>query len=205
MDRYGRASVSALRSLCVYCGSNTGADPEFAAATRAMAALLAGRGIRVVYGGGAVGLMGVLADAALAEGGEVVGVIPQALMDREIGHKGLTELHVVGSMHERKALMAELADGFVALPGGVGTLEELVEVYTWSQLGLHRKPLGVLNVAGYYDGLAAFLDHAVEERFLRPGHRAVLAVEAEPCALLGRLERAEPPPLAKWLDSPVRT
>jgi uncharacterized protein (TIGR00730 family) len=200
MDRYGRASVSAIGSLCVYCGSNTGADPEFAAATRAMAALLAGRGIRVVYGGGAVGLMGVLADAALAEGGEVVGVIPQALMDREIGHKGLTELHVVGTMHERKALMAELADGFVALPGGVGTLEELVEVYTWSQLGLHRKPLGLLNVSGYYDGLAAFLDHAVREQFLRPEHRAVLVVESEPEALLERLEQAEPPRLVKWLN-----
>jgi uncharacterized protein (TIGR00730 family) len=200
MDRYGRASVPAIRSLCVYCGSNTGADPEFASATRAMAALLAGRGIRVVYGGGAVGLMGVLADAALAAGGEVVGVIPQALMDREIGHTGLTELHVVGSMHERKALMAELADGFVALPGGVGTLEELVEVYTWSQLGLHRKPLGLLNVSGYYDGLAAFLDHAVREQFLRPEHRAVLVVESEPEALLERLEHAEPPRLVKWLN-----
>jgi uncharacterized protein (TIGR00730 family) len=200
MDRYGRAPMSGLRSLCVYCGSNIGADPEFAAATRGMAALLAGRGIRVVYGGGAVGLMGVLADAALAAGGEVVGVIPQALMDREIGHKGLTELHVVGSMHERKALMAELADGFVALPGGVGTLEELVEVYTWSQLGLHRKPLGLLNVSGYYDGLAAFLDHAVREQFLRPEHRAVLVVESQPDALLDRLERAEPPRLVNWLN-----
>jgi uncharacterized protein (TIGR00730 family) len=200
MDRYGRASVSAIRSLCVYCGSNTGADPEFTAATRAMATLLAARGIRVVYGGGKVGLMGVLADAALAEGGEVVGVIPQALMDREIGHASLTELHVVGSMHERKALMAELADGFVALPGGVGTLEELVEVYTWSQLGLHRKPLGLLNVSGYYDGLAAFLDHAVREQFLRPEHRAVLVVESEPEALVDRLEQAEPPRLVKWLN-----
>jgi uncharacterized protein (TIGR00730 family) len=195
--------VPDLRSLCVYCGSNPGADQAFAAATRALAALLARRGIRVVYGGGAVGLMGVLADAALAEGGEVVGVIPQGLVDREIGHDGLSELHVVGSMHERKALMAELADGFVALPGGIGTLEELIEVYTWSQLGLHRKPLGLLNVAGYYDALAAFLDHAVEEAFLRPAHRAVLAVESQPAALLGRLARSEPPPLAKWL-APAR-
>jgi hypothetical protein len=198
--------VPAIGSLCVYCGSNTGADPEFAAATRAMAALLAERGIRVVYGGGKVGLMGVLADAALAADGEVVGVIPQHLIDREIGHAGLTELHIVGSMHERKALMAELADGFVALPGGVGTLEELVEVYTWSQLGLHRKPLGLLNVSGYYDGLAAFLDHAVRERFLRAEHRAVLAVEPRPEALLDRLEQAEPPQLVKWLSpSAVRT
>jgi uncharacterized protein (TIGR00730 family) len=192
--------VPELRSLCVYCGSNRGADPAFAEATRALAELLAARRIRVVYGGGKVGLMGVLADAALAAGGEVAGVIPQHLVDREIGHSGLTELRVVGSMHERKALMAELADGFVALPGGIGTLEELIEVYTWSQLGLHRKPLGLLNVSGYYDGLAGFLDHAVRCEFLRPQHRAVLAVEAEPDALLARLARAEPPPLAKWLS-----
>jgi uncharacterized protein (TIGR00730 family) len=192
--------VPDLRSLCVYCGSNFGADPAFADAARALAALLAARGIRVVYGGGKVGLMGVLADTALEHGGEVVGVIPQHLVDREIGHTGLTELRVVGSMHERKALMAELADGFVALPGGIGTLEELIEVYTWSQLGLHRKPLGLLNVAGYYDGLAGFLDHAVQCEFLRPQHRAVLAVEAEGEALLDRLARAEPPPLAKWLN-----
>jgi uncharacterized protein (TIGR00730 family) len=194
--------VSGLRSICVYCGSNPGADPAFAEATRALAELFAGRGIRVVYGGGAVGLMGVLADATLAAGGEVVGVIPQALMDREIGHRGLSELHVVGSMHERKALMAELAEAFVALPGGIGTLEELIEVYTWSQLGLHAKPMGVLNVSGFYDGLAAFLDHTVQERFLRPQHRAVLKVEADPAALLERLETAEPPAhlSTKWLE-----
>jgi uncharacterized protein (TIGR00730 family) len=189
-----------VRSLCVYCGSNPGADPAFAAATRALATLLARRGVRLVYGGGAVGLMGVLADTALAEGGEVVGVMPQGLIDREIGHRGLSELHVVGSMHERKALMAELADGFVALPGGIGTLEELIEVYTWSQLGLHRKPLGLLNVAGYYDALVAFLDHAVEEAFLRPQHRAVLVVESQPAALLGRLARAQPATPAKWME-----
>jgi uncharacterized protein (TIGR00730 family) len=191
--------VPELRSLCVYCGSNVGADPAFADAARALAELLAGRGIRVVYGGGKVGLMGVLADAALAAGGEVVGVIPQHLVDREIGHAGLTELRVVGSMHERKALMAELADGFVALPGGIGTLEELIEAYTWSQLGLHAKPLGVLNVNGYYDALEAFLDQAVLARFLRPEHRAVLAVEAEVGALLDRLDRAVVPTLTKWL------
>jgi uncharacterized protein (TIGR00730 family) len=133
-------------------------------------------------------------------GGEVVGVIPQALEAKEIARLGLTELHVVGSMHERKALMAELSDGFVALPGGAGTLEELIEVYTWSQLGLHRKPLGVLNVSGYYDGLAAFLDHAVRERFLRPQHREVLIFEADPDALLARLARSEPPPVTKWLS-----
>jgi len=189
-----------IRSLCVYCGSSNGADPAFAEATRELARACVEREIRVVYGGAQVGLMGLLADTALEAGGTVIGVIPQALIDREIGHRGLTELHVVGSMHERKALMAELADGFVALPGGVGTLEELVEVYTWSQLGLHRKPLGLLNVSGYYDGLAAFLDHAVREQFLRPEHRAVLAVESQPDALLDRLERAEPPRLVNWLN-----
>ena len=192
-----------LRSLCVYCGSNFGADPAFADATRALASLLARRGLRVVYGGGKVGLMGVLADTALAAGGEVVGVMPQHLIDREIGHTGITDLRVVGSMHERKALMAELSDGFVALPGGIGTLEELIEVYTWGQLGLHRKPLGLLNVAGYYDALAEFLDHAVRCEFLRPQHRAMLAVESDPSPLLGRLERADTPPLPKWLSPPA--
>jgi uncharacterized protein (TIGR00730 family) len=196
--------VNALRSVTVYCGSNPGADPAFADATRALARLLAGSDLRVVYGGGAVGLMGILADAAMEAGGEVVGVMPRALIDREIGHRGLSDLRVVGSMHERKALMAELGDAFIALPGGIGTLEELIEVYTWSQLGLHRKPLGVLNVAGFYDRLAAFLDHAVQERFLRPQQRAVLAFEAEPEALLARLAGAEPPPLAKWLTEAER-
>jgi uncharacterized protein (TIGR00730 family) len=188
-----------IRSLCVYCGSNPGADPAFTAATAELARRLVERDVRVVYGGGAVGLMGTLADAALAAGGTVIGVIPQALMDREIGHRGLTELRVVGSMHERKALMAELADAFVALPGGIGTLEELIESYTWSQLGLHAKPLGVLNVNGYYDALEAFLDQAVQSRFLRAEHRAVLAVEREVGALLDRLDRATVPALTKWL------
>jgi uncharacterized protein (TIGR00730 family) len=202
--------VSDLRSVTVYCGSNPGVDPAFAEATRELATLLASSDIRVVYGGGHVGLMGLLADTAMAAGGEVVGVMPQALIDREIGHRGLNDLRVVASMHERKALMAELGDAFIALPGGIGTLEELIEVYTWSQLGMHRKPLGVLNVNGYYDALGAFLDDAVEQRFLRPQHRQVLIFEAEPETLLARLaERsgdgpagrgsAEPPP-AKWLS-----
>jgi hypothetical protein len=188
-----------IRSLCVYCGSNPGSDPAFAAATQELARRLVERDVRVIYGGGAVGLMGTLADAALAAGGTVIGVIPQALMDREIGHRGLTELRVVGSMHERKALMAELADAFVALPGGIGTLEELIEAYTWSQLGLHAKPLGVLNVNGYYDALGAFLDQAVRSHFLRAEHRAVLAVEPEVGALLDRLDSAVVPTLTKWL------
>jgi uncharacterized protein (TIGR00730 family) len=193
-----------MRRVCVFCGSSPGARPEYAAATVELATLLADRGIGVVYGGASVGLMGLLADTTLAAGGEVHGVIPRGVFPTEIPHAGLTEQHVVDTMHERKALMAELGDAFVALPGGIGTLEELIEVYTWSQLGLHHKPLGVLNTAGFYDTLAAFLDHAVQERFLRPQQRAVLAFEAEPEALLARLVAAEPPPLAKWLTEAER-
>jgi uncharacterized protein (TIGR00730 family) len=186
--------------ICVYAGSNPGRDPAYAAAAKDLARVLAARGIGVVYGGGKVGLMGILADTALAAGGEVIGVIPQDLVDREIGHHGLTELRVVGSMHERKALMAELSDAFVALPGGIGTLEELIEVYTWSQLALHDKPMGVLNVRGYYDALATLLDHAVDEGFLRTQHRAALHVAAEPGALLDAFEGWEPPRTGKWFE-----
>ena len=157
----------AVRRVCVYAGSNPGATPPTRRPHARWRRLLAERGIGLVYGGGKVGLMGVLADTVLAAGGEAIGVMPQALIDREIGHRGLTELRVVDSMHERKALMAELSDAFVAVPGGIGTLEELIEVYTWSQLGIHDKACGVLNVRGYYDHLAAFLDHAVDEGFLR--------------------------------------
>jgi uncharacterized protein (TIGR00730 family) len=189
-----------MRRVCVYAGSNLGSDPVYADAAKALAHLLAERGIGLVYGGGHVGLMGVLADAALAAGGEVIGVMPQALVDREIGHRGLTELRIVGSMHDRKALMADLSDAFVAVPGGIGTLEELIEIYTWSQLGIHSKACGVLNVRGYYDALAAFLDHAVEEGFLRPQHRAVLSVAADPGELLDRLDAFEPPTVRKWLE-----
>jgi uncharacterized protein (TIGR00730 family) len=189
-----------LRRLCVYCGSSPGADPRYAGAARAVGGLLARRGIGLVYGGGNVGLMGAVADAAMAAGGEVVGVIPQALLDREVGHRGVTELRVVASMHERKALMAELSDGFLALPGGIGTLEELVEVYTWAQLGLHRKPIGLLDVAGFYASLVAFLDHAVAERFLRPEHRATLLVGDDAEALLRRMADFQPPAVEKWLD-----
>jgi uncharacterized protein (TIGR00730 family) len=189
-----------MRRVCVYAGSNPGNDPAYADAAQALALLLAERGIGLVYGGGKVGLMGVLADTALAAGGEVIGVMPQALVDREIGHQGLTELRIVGSMHDRKALMADLSDAFVAVPGGIGTLEELIEVYTWSQLGIHTKACGVLNVRGYYDALAAFLDHAVEEGFLRPQHRAVLSVAADPGELLDRLAAYEPPTVRKWLE-----
>ena len=185
----------------MFCGANPGARPAYAAAAEELAALLVSDDIGVVYGGGGVGLMGKLADAVLAYGGEIIGVIPRALVDKEIGHGKVPDLRVVDSMHERKALMAELADAFVALPGGIGTLEELFEVYTWAQLGLHQKPCGLLDVEGYYDGIAAFLDHAVRERFLREDHRATLIVEREAATLLERLRSYEPTSVQpKWID-----
>ena len=189
-----------MRRVCVYAGSNPGNDPAYADAARTLAAELADRGIGLVYGGGRVGLMGVIADTILAAGGEAIGVMPQALIDREIGHPRLTELKVVSSMHERKAQMAELADAFVALPGGIGTLEELIEVYTWSQLGIHDKACGVLNVNGYYDHLAALLDHAVAEGFLRPQHRATMLADAGPGRLLDRMADWTAPSVHKWID-----
>ena len=189
-----------MRRLCVYAGSNAGRHPAYAQAAAALARLLAERGIGLVYGGGRVGLMGVLADTVLDAGGEAIGVIPKDLMDREIGHRGLTDLHVVGSMHERKALMAELSDGFAALPGGIGTLEELIEVYTWSQLDLHAKPMGLLDVRGYYRPLAALLDHAVHEGFLRAEHRAALHIAETPDELLERFAGWQPPRVDKWFD-----
>ena len=192
--------MPALSSVCVFCGSNGGADPAYLAAAEAVGEGLARRGIRVVYGGGRVGLMGALADSARAAGGEVVGVMPQALVDREIGHTGIDDLRVVATMHERKALMLELADAFVALPGGIGTLEELFEVYTWAQLGIHAKPLALLDVAGYYEPLAAFLDHAVAQRFLRAETRAMLAVADSIEAVLETFDRWRPPATHKWID-----
>ena len=189
-----------LRSLCVFCGSSIGNRPEYAATASELGRLLADRGIRLVYGGGNVGLMGVLADAALDGGGQVVGVIPEHLMAKELGHGQVSELRVVGSMHERKALMADLSDAFVALPGGVGTLEELFEVYTWNQLGLHAKPLGLFNVRGYFDGLARFLDHAVAERFVTAQHRAMLLVEEQLDPLLDGLAAWGAPSQPKWID-----
>ena len=192
--------MPALSSVCVFCGSNGGADPAYLAAAEEVGAGLAQRGIRVVYGGGRVGLMGALADSARAAGGEVVGVMPQALVDREIGHTGIDDLRVVDTMHERKALMVELADAFVALPGGIGTLEELFEVYTWAQLGIHGKPLALLDVAGYYEPLAAFLDHAVEQQFLRADMRAVLAIADSLEAVLDAFDRWRPLATHKWID-----
>jgi uncharacterized protein (TIGR00730 family) len=192
--------VPAPSSVCVFCGSNGGADPAYVAAAEAVGDGLARRGIRLVYGGGGVGLMGALADAARAAGGEVVGVMPQQLIDREIGHTGIDDLRVVDSMHERKALMVELADAFVALPGGIGTLEELFEVYTWAQLGIHAKPLALLDVAGYYEPLAAFLDHAVAQRFLRAETRAMLAIADSIDGVLETFDRWRPPAMHKWID-----
>lgn len=189
-----------IRSIGVYCGSSAGVRPDYAAAAQALGTLLADEGIELVYGGGRVGLMGVVADAALAAGGTVTGVIPHALQAREVGHAGLTTLHVVATMHERKALMASLSDAFVALPGGLGTLEELAEVLTWAQLGVHRKPCGLLDVAGYYAPLTAFFDHAAAEGFVRPEHRALLVVEREPEALLARLRDWTPPETPRWIE-----
>lgn len=176
-----------LRSLCVYCGSSAGHDPAFADAARSLGQLMAGQGLALVYGGGHVGLMGIIADAVLEAGGEVTGVIPRALMDSEVGHDRLTRLLVVKDMHERKALMAEHSDGFIAMPGGIGTLEELFEVMTWLQLGYHAKPVGLLNVKGFYDPLLDFLDRQAEAGFLRQEHRALLMTETDPAVLVQRL------------------
>jgi uncharacterized protein (TIGR00730 family) len=190
-----------VRRVCVFCGSSPGARPAYAQATAELARVLAAEDLGLVYGGANVGLMATLADTALAEGGEVIGVIPRALVDKEIAHNGLSDLRVVESMHDRKALMADLSDAFVALPGGLGTLEELLEIYTWAQLGLHRKPCALLDVEGYYARLAEFLAHVVEERFLREDHRAMLIVEREPRALIERLSRFEPGAVKpKWID-----
>jgi uncharacterized protein (TIGR00730 family) len=179
--------MAVLRRVCVFCGSKHGVRPEYTEAARAMGAALAAAGIGLVYGGGRVGLMGVVADAVLDAGGEVIGVIPDHMSDREIAHYGVTDLRVVGSMHERKALMYELSDGFVALPGGLGTLEELFEITTWSQLGLHAKPTGLLDVAGFYTPLVRFLDQLVTEGFIAGRHRRLLRVADKPSALLEQL------------------
>ena len=188
------------QGVCVFCGSSPGANPAYREAARQLGALLAAQGRRLIYGGGNVGLMGIVADAALQEGGTVVGIIPQHLLDLEVGHRGLTELRVVHSMHERKQQMSSLADAFVLLPGGLGSLEEFFEIWTWGQLGLHRKPYGILNVAGYFDGLLTFVDHAVEERFLHPEHRRLVVVSDEPAGLLAALDRTQAPALPKWVD-----
>jgi uncharacterized protein (TIGR00730 family) len=190
-----------MRSLCIFCGSSPGLDPAYRAGAIAMGRAIARRGITLVYGGGAVGLMGVVANAALEAGGEVHGVIPEALKLKEVGHAGLTRLDVVDSMHTRKARMAELSDGFIAMPGGIGTFEEIFEIWTWGQLGIHEKPLGFLNVAGFYDGLAGFLDHATAQGFMKPGHRAMAATSTDPDALIDALMAWQPTTGTKWMSA----
>lgn len=186
-------SSTRFRSVCVFCASSYGVDPAYRDAARQLGHLLAAQGIELVYGGGCVGLMGTVADAALAAGGRAVGVMPVALVEREIAHTGLTELHVVASMHERKARMADLSDAFVALPGGFGTLDELCEILTWAQLGIHRKPVGLLNVAGYYHNFLAQLDHQLREGMLQPRHRDYLTIDDDPQGLLEKLQVATLP------------
>jgi uncharacterized protein (TIGR00730 family) len=189
-----------MKALCVYCGSSPGATPLYAEAACALAKELVNDNIILVYGGGNIGLMGVIADEVLRLGGEVTGVIPKALLDKEVGHTGLTRLHIVKDMHERKAMMAELSDGFIAMPGGIGTLEELFEVLTWSQLGLHEKPIGLLNALGFYDGLTQFIRHLVTERFLRAEHAGLLMYENDAAALMARFKSYQPSPRHTILD-----
>lgn len=183
----------------MFCGSSPGARPAYVAMALALGRLLADRGIGVVYGGASVGLMGAVADGALAGGGEVIGVIPRALAVKEIAHTSLTELHIVETMHERKALMSELSGGFVALPGGIGTLEEIFEAWTWGQLGIHQKPVGILDVRDYYGKLLAFLDDALAQRFVKPEHRAQLVTATEPEELLEKMLAWKPLVVAKWM------
>ena len=193
-----------MKRLCIFCASNAGHDPLYRAEAEKLGQLLAKRGIELIYGGGNVGLMGAVADACLAAGGEVTGVIPEALMGKEVAgrhvdHRALTRLEVVDSMHTRKARMAELADGFIALPGGFGIFEEFCEILTWGQLGFHHKPMGLLNLQGFYDPLLALFDHAVKEGFLRPQNRAMALVDTTPEALLTQMAAYQPEPVSKWL------
>jgi uncharacterized protein (TIGR00730 family) len=185
--------------ICVFLGSSPGRSPLYVDTARRFGTLLAERGIGLVYGGGTVGLMGAIADAVCAADGEVIGVIPQALRAREHDHQGITELHIVETMHERKAMMAKLSDGFVALPGGIGTFEELFEVWTWAQLGYHDKPCGLLDVGGFYSRMSAFIDHVVEEGFLQPKHRSMLLIEKEPEAMLDIIARYLAPATEQWI------
>ena len=193
--------MSEIRRLAVFCGSNPGARPEYVEGARALGRLLCQRRVGVVYGGSSVGLMAALAETVLEEGGDIIGVIPKMLVEREVAHRALSDLRIVDSMHERKALMAELSDGFVALPGGIGTLEEFFEIWTWAQLGVHDKPCGLLNIAGYFDPLLEFLDRAVAEKFVRDVHRSMVIVESEPQALLRRFESYVAPKVVKWVNA----
>ena len=201
--RYNRAmntTVNTLRSICLFCGSSPGVDPAFKLAAAQLGTILAHNNIRLIYGGGHVGLMGVAADACLKAGGEVVGIIPKKLMEKEVGHAGLTQMHVVDTMHERKALMTQLSDAFIALPGGYGTLDELFEALTWQQLAYHLLPVGILNVSGFFDHLVQFLDHARDQRLLRDAHRDSLIVDTDLAQLIARMQSFVPPNNEKWLD-----
>jgi uncharacterized protein (TIGR00730 family) len=193
-----------MRRLCVFSGSSPGAKPAYREAAAELGAAMVREGVDLVYGGASVGLMGVIADAVLAGGGKAIGVIPRGLFEREIAHAGLTELRVVGSMHERKAMMAELSDGFVALPGGIGTFEEIFEMWTWAQLGSHQKPCAFFNVAGFYDHLLQFLDFVVDEAFLKPVHRKMVLVETLPEALLASLREYRSMVVPKWIGRDER-
>jgi uncharacterized protein (TIGR00730 family) len=194
------ASSSVITRICVFAGSSAGVRAEYRAAARELGRVLAERGIEVVYGGARVGLMGVLADAALAAGGRVTGVMPSVLVAKEVAHNGLTDLRVVSSMHERKALMSDLSDGFIALPGGWGTWEEFFEVLTWSQLGLHQKPCGLLNVDGYFDRLLSFIEHSMDEGFVKREYRTMISVAVSPAALLDAFVSYRPAVVEKWID-----
>lgn len=193
--------MTSIGTVCVFCGSSEGAREEYREAARGLGAELAGRGMRLVFGGGSVGLMGVVADAVMEGGGETVGVMPKALVEKEIGHEGLTELRVAATMHERKAIMSGLADAFVALPGGYGTFEEFLEILTWSQLGFHHKPCGLLDAAGFYGPLVSFLDHAVREGFVRAEYRSLILLEDDPKRMLDLLGSYAPPGVEKWASS----
>lgn len=193
-----------MRSICVFCGSSLGARPVYQQAAVALGQVLVQRGLRLVYGGGNVGLMGVVADAVLAAGGEVIGVIPEFLAAKEIAHPHLTQLHVVASMHDRKAMMADLADGFIALPGGFGTFEEFCEILTWAQLGLHQKPQGLLNIDGFYDPLLTLFNQAVENKFIRQDLRQLVLEDSDPNSLLNQFAHYQAPTVEKWTDLPLK-
>ncbi|GAB4373269.1 MAG: TIGR00730 family Rossman fold protein [Elainellaceae cyanobacterium] len=190
-----------MKRICVFCGSNLGAKPIYQQAAQQLGQTLAKQAIELVYGGGNIGLMGVVADAVLAAGGKVTGVMPAALAEKELAHSELTELHIVNSMHERKALMADLSDGFIALPGGFGTFEEFCEVLTWTQLGFHQKPCGLLNIAGFYNPLITMFDHATAEKFVRPIHRSIVLVDEDPAILLEKLTAFQPVTTNKWTSA----
>ena len=192
--------MTTINTICIYCGSSSGRHETYDSAANALAEALVSRNIKLVYGGADIGLMGVVANQVLKLGGEVIGVIPKALALKEVAHKHLTQLHITESMHERKMMMAELSDGFIALPGGIGTLEELFEIWTWAQLGFHNKPCGLLNINGYYDSLIGFLDHVLAEQFVKKEHHAMLLVETNPNTLLDRYSNYQPPAIRHWVS-----